>query len=97
MSDTARAWREIIDGLDEYRAEEAALEAAFEQSRERFPPAERRSLNPVMRNLALLCRRHHVLWHQGKLQHHHLTIPWHPDQTTAPPDPLDDLFEQAGP
>jgi hypothetical protein len=47
-------------------------------------------------NLVLLCRRHHVLWHSGKLQLHHLDVPWHPDQATAPPDPLDALFP-AGP
>ena len=51
----------------------------------------------TMDNLVLLCRRHHVLWHQGKLQLHHLTVPWHPEQTAAPPDPLDDLFDRAGP
>ena len=51
----------------------------------------------TMDNLVLLCRRHHVLWHQGKLQLHHLTVPWHPEQTTAPPGPLDDLFDRAGP
>ena len=28
-------------------------------------------------NLALLCRRHHVLWHKGKIDHGDLTIPWH--------------------
>jgi len=44
-------------------------------------------------NLVLLCRRHHVLWHLGTLHLHHLTVPWHPDQQTAPPpEPLDDLF-----
>ena len=48
-------------------------------------------------NLVLLCRRHHVMWHQGKLQLHHLHVPWHPEQTAAPPDPLSDLFERAGP
>jgi hypothetical protein len=51
----------------------------------------------TMDNLVLLCRRHHVLWHQGKLQLHHLHVPWHPEQTTAPPGPLDDLFHGAGP
>ena len=46
----------------------------------------------------LLCRRHHVLWHQGRLHLHHLTIPWHPDQQSgAPPHPLSDLFGRAGP
>jgi hypothetical protein len=51
----------------------------------------------VLGNMVLLCRRHHVLWHQGKLQLHHLDVPWHPDQQTGPPDPLQDLFERAGP
>jgi hypothetical protein len=47
----------------------------------------------TMENLVLLCRRHHVLWHQGKIQLHHLTVPWHPEQSGAPPlRPLDDLF-----
>ncbi len=49
-------------------------------------------------NLVLLCRRHHVLWHQRKLQLHHLTIHWHPDQQTGqPPQPLDELLAAAGP
>jgi len=30
-------------------------------------------------NLALLCRRHHVLWHRGTLGHHDLHTPWLPD------------------
>ncbi|CAA9352193.1 MAG: hypothetical protein AVDCRST_MAG07-3101, partial [uncultured Frankineae bacterium] len=38
-------------------------------------------------NLVLLCRRHHVQWHQGKITHRDLRIPWHhsqqPDQTSA--------------
>ena len=50
----------------------------------------------TMDDLVLLCRRHHVLWHQGKLQLHHLTVPWHTEQTSAPPEPLSDLFA-AGP
>jgi len=29
-------------------------------------------------NLVLLCRRHHVLWHLGKISHHHLHLPWLP-------------------
>ncbi|HTL23508.1 MAG TPA: DUF222 domain-containing protein [Mycobacteriales bacterium] len=33
-------------------------------------------------NLALLCRRHHVLWHRGSLGHHDLHTPWLPE-----PDP----------
>ena len=53
----------------------------------------------TMDNLVLLCRRHHVLWHLGKIQLHHLTVPWHPDQqqTAAPPDVLSELFTRAGP
>ncbi len=53
----------------------------------------------TMDNLVLLCRRHHVLWHLGKIHLRHLTVPWHPDQqqTAAPPGPLDDLFDRAGP
>jgi hypothetical protein len=52
----------------------------------------------TMDNLVLLCRRHHVLWHLGKLRLHHLSVPWHPDQQieAPPPDPLSDLFP-AGP
>ena len=50
----------------------------------------------TMQNLVLLCRRHHVLWHLGKLRLHHLNIPWHPDQTATPPQSLSDLFG-AGP
>ena len=30
-------------------------------------------------NVVLLCRRHHVLWHLGKIGLHHLEVPWHPD------------------
>jgi hypothetical protein len=48
-------------------------------------------------NLVLLCRRHHVLWHSGKLQLHHLHVPWHPHQHDRPPEPLSDLFDRAGP
>lgn len=37
-------------------------------------------------NLALLCRRHHVLWHLGVLSLHDLHVPWHPDaKATGPP------------
>ena len=47
-------------------------------------------------NLVLLCRRHHVLWHLGKITLRHLAVPWHPDQSDRPPEPLADLFERAG-
>jgi len=30
-------------------------------------------------NLVLLCRRHHVLWHLGKLKLVDRHVPWHPD------------------
>ena len=51
----------------------------------------------TMDNLVLLCRRHHVLWHLGKLQLHHLNVPWHPHhETAAPSDLLRDLVA-AGP
>ncbi len=40
----------------------------------------------------LLCRHHHVLWHLGKVQLRHLTVPWHPDQQTAAHHHIDDLF-----
>jgi hypothetical protein len=30
-------------------------------------------------NLALLCRRHHVLWHRGVVGLHDLHLPWLPD------------------
>jgi hypothetical protein len=36
-------------------------------------------------NLVLLCRRHHVLWHLGKLTLADLHIPWHPDAAGADP------------
>jgi predicted restriction endonuclease len=37
-------------------------------------------------NLVLLCRRHHVLWHLGKITLYDLHVPWHPDvQATGPP------------
>jgi hypothetical protein len=42
----------------------------------------------TLRNLVLLCRRHHVLWHLGKITLRDLHIPWHPDATsTGPPQP----------
>ena len=41
----------------------------------------------VLSNLVLLCRRHHVLWHKGKLRLRDLHVPWHPDQQTTGTDP----------
>ncbi len=38
----------------------------------------------AVENLGLLCRRHHVLWHLGKLHLHDLHTPWLPD-----PEPED--------
>ena len=38
-------------------------------------------------NLVLLCRRHHVLWHKGKLRLADLHVPWHPDQQGTGADP----------
>ena len=35
-------------------------------------------------NLVLLCRRHHVLWHLGKIGQHHLHVPW----SSAPGRPI---------
>ena len=50
-----------------------------------------------MDNLVLLCRRHHVLWHLGTITLRHLTVPWHPEQTAAPPpDGFEELFSKAG-
>ena len=51
----------------------------------------------TMHNLVLLCRRHHVLWHAGKLRLHHLDVPWHPDQHDPPRQPFAELFDRAGP
>jgi hypothetical protein len=48
----------------------------------------------TLSNLVLLCRRHHVLWHLGKIRLHHLTVSWHPDQRTGPPDPFEDLLSR---
>lgn len=45
-------------------------------------------------NLVLLCRRHHLLWHRGRLQHRDLRIDWHGAQrrqeriAPAQPPPL---------
>ena len=44
-------------------------------------------------NLALLCRRHHVLWHLGKLTLRDLHVPWHPDSGSPVPDWVDRLAE----
>jgi hypothetical protein len=35
-------------------------------------------------NLVLLCRRHHVLWHLGKLRLRHLHVPWLPEPEPPP-------------
>jgi hypothetical protein len=45
-----------------------------------------------MVNLVLLCRRHHVLWHLGRLGLHSLRIPWHADAGGPPGHPVDRLF-----
>jgi hypothetical protein len=40
-------------------------------------------------NLVLLCRRHHLLWHQGRLTLHDLHVPWltgHIDSRAGPDD-----------
>ena len=42
-------------------------------------------------NLVLLCRRHHVLWHLGKLRLRDLHVPWHPDSGSPVPDWVDRL------
>lgn len=39
----------------------------------------------TLSNLVLLCRRHHVRWHQGRLQLHELYVPW---LQPAYPEPL---------
>ena len=41
----------------------------------------------VLSNLVLLCRRHHVLWHKGKLLLRDLHVPWHPDAAATGTDP----------
>ena len=49
-------------------------------------------------NLVLLCRRHHVLWHLGKIRLRHLHVPWITAPTAQPPparDPVHDLFVRA--
>lgn len=40
-----------------------------------------------LQNLVLLCRRHHVLWHQGRLQLRQLHVPWITTRATGPPIP----------
>jgi hypothetical protein len=39
----------------------------------------------TLSNLVLLCRRHHVLWHLGKIALVDLHVPWHPDATGSDP------------
>ena len=39
----------------------------------------------TLNNLVLLCRRHHVLWHLGKLTIGDLHVPWMDRPTTRPP------------
>jgi hypothetical protein len=42
----------------------------------------------VLDNLVLLCRRHHVLWHLGKLGLDGLAVPWLTSRVgPAPPTP----------
>jgi hypothetical protein len=43
----------------------------------------------TLHNVVLLCRRHHVLWHLGKLTLHDLHVPWITDSAAgpAPPEP----------
>ena len=49
-------------------------------------------------NLVLLCRRHHVLWHLGRLRLHQLHVPWLPEHASGadPPPPLDALCSGRG-
>ncbi|HWH28206.1 MAG TPA: DUF222 domain-containing protein, partial [Mycobacteriales bacterium] len=39
----------------------------------------------TMGNLVLLCRRHHVLWHLGKITLIDMHVPWHPDSSGHDP------------
>jgi hypothetical protein len=40
----------------------------------------------ALHDLVLLCRRHHVLWHLGRLRLADLHAPWHPEtRSTGPP------------
>ena len=41
----------------------------------------------VVQNLALLCRRHHVLWHRGTIGLHDLHVPWLPETEPRDHDP----------
>ncbi|MCW2713792.1 MAG: hypothetical protein JWN88_839, partial [Frankiales bacterium] len=36
-------------------------------------------------NLVLLCRRHHLMWHSGRLQRHQLHVPWLTTARARPP------------
>ncbi|MBW3646193.1 MAG: HNH endonuclease [Actinobacteria bacterium] len=36
-------------------------------------------------NLVLLCKRHHVMWHQGRLQLRNLHVPWLTNRADRPP------------
>jgi hypothetical protein len=38
-------------------------------------------------NLVLLCRRHHIRWHQGRLQLWDLQVPWRSTTFFAGADP----------
>ena len=52
----------------------------------------------TLANLVLLCRRHHVQWHLGKIGLRHLRIPWHPGATMPTHGGIDGLFAgRAGP
>ncbi len=39
----------------------------------------------TLHNLVLLCRRHHLMWHQGRLQRRDLHVPWITTRGTGPP------------
>jgi hypothetical protein len=45
----------------------------------------------TVENLGLLCRRHHVLWHLGRIGVHHLHVPWlpYPEPSQSDYDPWD--------
>ncbi|MCW2678712.1 MAG: putative endonuclease, partial [Frankiales bacterium] len=42
----------------------------------------------TLHNLVLLCRRHHVLWHLGKLTLDDLHVPWQTRLATGDPPSL---------